>query len=84
MDPEEQVHFLAPTREQLASVAVFPLLPHLKRDIAVSAKTYVLSCSYCSSCRLDNNMHSTFMGSADSVRCELCSRPPPGIQICTS
>lgn len=43
MDPEEQVHFLAPTREQLASVAVFPLLPHLKRDIAVSAKTYVLS-----------------------------------------
>ena len=36
MDPEEQARFLAPTREQLASVTVFPLIPYLKEDAIVS------------------------------------------------
>ena len=46
MDPEEQVRFLAPTREQLASVTVFPLIPCLKEDATVSAKA-LLRMSYC-------------------------------------
>ena len=47
MDPEEQARFLAPTREQLASVTVFPLIPYLKEDATVSAHT-LLRMSYCS------------------------------------
>lgn len=36
MDPEEQVTFLAPTRDELAAVNVFPLIPYLKKDAIVS------------------------------------------------
>jgi hypothetical protein len=37
MDPEQQTSaLLAPTRELLSSVKVFPLIPALKRDILVS------------------------------------------------
>ena len=37
MDPEEQSSLLAPSREQLSSVKVFPLIPYLKQDAIVSA-----------------------------------------------
>lgn len=37
MDPEEQSQLLAPSREQLAAVKVFPLIPYLKRDAIVSS-----------------------------------------------
>jgi hypothetical protein len=37
MDPELQTSaLLAPTREALSSVKVFPLIPALKRDVLVS------------------------------------------------
>ena len=36
MDPEEQTTFLAPTRDQLETVNVFPLIPYLKKDAIVS------------------------------------------------
>ncbi|KZP22753.1 hypothetical protein FIBSPDRAFT_890108 [Athelia psychrophila] len=32
MDPEEQSSLLAPSREQLSSIKVFPLIPYLKQD----------------------------------------------------
>lgn len=36
MDPEEQSSLLAPSREQLSSIKVFPLIPYLKQDAIVS------------------------------------------------
>lgn len=37
MDPEEQIDLLATTAEDIETVKVFPLIPHILRDATVRA-----------------------------------------------
>ena len=86
MDPEERDHFLAPTREQLASVKVFPLIPNLKNDATVCGSNLLefVLLLFKTFGRLDNYMHTLDMGSADGQRHQLCYCSTTGIQICAS